>query len=114
MQSYRIEQHADQVFGIVKQHVVLPDKESKTFLFTAMLKTKDVAAGRGWRLVLNCRAKNSRILKQFQSEPMNGTTDWKKVTLEGDLPKGTVKVDAGIMLQSVGIGWVDDTYLSVD
>jgi hypothetical protein len=114
MHSYRIEQHIDQAYGMVQQSVVLPDKESKTFLFTAMMKTKDVAAGRGWLVSLTCKNGNNSILKQFQSEPMIGTTDWQKVTLEGDIPKGTVKFSVGILLGSLGTGWVDDTSLSVN
>lgn len=112
-QSFRIEQYADQAYGIVRQTSVLPGSENKNVIFTAMLKTEDVVAGKGLRLVLNCRAENSRILKQFQSEPLGGTTDWEKVTLEGAVPEGTVKVDAGIMLQSLGVGWVDDAHLSI-
>jgi hypothetical protein len=113
MQSYRIEQYAKQAYGIVKQSLVLSDRKSKTFSFTAMLKTKDVVAGNGWKLVLNCRGSNNNILKQFQSEPMNGSTDWQKVSLEGDIPKGTVKFGVGIMLMSQGAAWVDATYFSV-
>jgi hypothetical protein len=113
MHSYKMEQHADQAYGIVKQMVLLPDKKSKTFSFSAMLKTQDVAAGMGWRLVLNCIGESNGILKQYQSEPMNGTTDWQKVTLVGDIPKGTVKFGTGIMLGSLGAGWVDDAHLSV-
>ena len=112
-QSYRVEQYAEQAYGIVKQSLVLSDRKSKTFSFTAMLKTKDVAAGNGWKLVLNCKGRNNNILKQFQSEPTNGTTDWQKMSLEGDIPKGTVKFGAGIMLMSQGTAWVDATYLSV-
>lgn len=114
LQSYRMEQHAKQTYGLVMQSVTLPDYENKTFSFTAMLKTKEVAAGNGWKLVLNCKTVSSRILKQYQSEPMNGTTDWQTVTLEGAIPKGTVKFDVGIMLMSMGTGWVDNVYLSVN
>ena len=114
MRSYRIEQYADQAYGIVKQILVLPDKQHNAFSFTAMLKTKDVAAGMGLKLVVNCIGKRNWILKQYQSESTNGTTDWQKVTLEGDIPKDTVKLDVGIMLGSLGVGWVDEAYLGVN
>lgn len=113
-QSFRIEQYTDQAYGLVKQTSVLPGTENRNVIFTAMLKADDVDSGKGWRLVLNCRAENSRVLKQYQSESLDGTTDWKKVTLEGEIPEGTVKFDAGIMLQSQGTGWVDDVYLGVN
>jgi hypothetical protein len=112
-QSYRVEQYAEQAYGIVRQSLKLSDRKSKTFSFTAMLKTKDVVAGDGWKLVLTCRGRNNNILKQFKSEPMNGSTDWQKVILEGDIPKGTVKFVVGIMLSSQGTAWVDAAYLSV-
>jgi hypothetical protein len=111
--SYKIEQYAEQAYGIVKQIRQLPDEQNKAFSFTAMLKTKDVAPGMGLKLTVNCIGNNSRILKQYLSEPTNGTTDWQKVTLEGDIPKGTVKLDIGIMLGTFGVGWVDETYLGV-
>jgi hypothetical protein len=121
LQSYRIEQNADQVYGMVKQFVASPDRKSKTFSFTAMLKTKDIDAGTsrdygavGFKLVINCIDANRATLKQYKSDPITGSTDWQKVTLEGDIPKGTVKFSIGIMLLSVGVGWVDATYFGVN
>lgn len=112
--SFRIEQYKDQVYGIVSQPTLLPDRKNKKFTFTAMLKTKDVKVGDGWRLVVNCKAEDSYILKQYQSEPLNGTTEWQKVTLEGEIPEETTKLDSGIMLQSLGTGWADNVDLRVD
>ncbi len=114
VQSYRIEQYANQTYGIVKQTVVLPDGENRTFSFTAMLRVRGVAPGAGLQLVLNCRDSNTRIVKQYKSLPLSGTANWQKVTLEGDIPKGTAKFGVGIMLGSVGTGWMDDIYLGVN
>lgn len=114
IKSYRIEQYAKQAYGMVKQTVVLPEGENKTFSLTAMLKVKDIAVGEGLKLVLNCRGSGNAILKQYKSPPLTGTADWLKVTLEGEIPKGTVRFGVGIMLQSVGVAWVDDTYLSIN
>lgn len=114
-QSFKMEQFKSQVYGIIDQSVILPKKRNnKKFVFSAMLKTKDVTSKLGWRLVVNCRRKDSYIIKQIQSKPIFGTTDWTKVTLEADIPKDTYKLDAGIMLQSIGIGWVDDASLIID
>jgi len=112
--SFKVHQFRDQVYGMVRQHVRLPKPNNKTFVFTAMLKTKDIIAGDGWRLVVNCRAEDGYINKQYQSEPITGTKDWTKVELKGLIPEGTVKLEAGIMLQSLGTGWVDDVDLRFD
>ncbi|GAB5452560.1 MAG: hypothetical protein Hals2KO_28880 [Halioglobus sp.] len=112
-QSYRIEQHADQDYGMVKQKVMLPNKKAERFTFSAMLKTQGIVDRIGWRLTVNCLAKSGRVLEQFQSEPLHGTNDWQKITLEEDLPKGTARIDVGIILQSIGTGWVDEAYLAV-
>lgn len=113
-QSLRFEQYADQAWGIVRQDIALSEEESERFSFTAMLKTRDIAEGRGWRLTLTCLGKGGRVLKQYKSESLNGTNDWKRVVLEDAIPKGTTTLRAGIILQSVGTGWVDDAYLGVN
>ena len=112
--SYKIEQHADQYYGIVKQTVALADRKRKTFLYTAMLKTKDVEPGSGLQLVVNCKGKNYSVLKQYQSESVVGNTDWQKITIEGDIPKGTIEFNVGIMLGTLGVAWIDDTSFSVN
>lgn len=114
-QSFKMEQFESQVYGIIEQAVILPKKRNnKKIVFTAMLKTKDVVSQPGWGLVVNCRRKDSFIIKQFQSKTINKTTDWTKISIEADIPKDTYKLDAGIMLQSMGTGWVDDVSLIID
>jgi len=112
--SYRVEQFADQIFGIVDQEITLPERENKKFVFSAMLKTENVAEGDGWRLVINFKETDGYIIKQTQSDAFVGTSDWQKVTLEGNLPKGTTKVAVGAMMQSFGTGWVDEVEFIVD
>jgi len=112
--SFKIEQFTDQVYGVVEQPVILPKRINKRFVFSAMLKTKDVKPGDGWRLIINCRAKDGFIIKQYQSTPLTATTDWQKVTIEEDIPPETVKIDAGAILQSLGSAWIDQASFIID
>lgn len=112
--SFKIEQFKDQVYGIVDQDVLLPKRKNSKFKFTAMLKTKDVAKGDGWRLVINLKESDGYIIKQLQSEAIIGTTDWQKVSITAELPEKTSNVVLGAMMQSMGTGWIDEAELIVE
>jgi hypothetical protein len=112
--GFRLEQYADQAYGVVKQEVELPEGKGERFRFAAMLKSRDIKERKGLRITLTCLGKRGRVLKQYKSEPLIGTNDWQRVVLEGDIPKGTISLRAGILLQSIGTGWVDDAHLVVN
>lgn len=113
-QGFRFEQYADQAYGILKQEVELPEGKGERFSFAAMLKSRDIEDGRGLRLTLTCLGSGGRVLKQYKSEPLHGTNEWQRVVLEGAIPKGTNSLRAGVLLQSIGTGWVDDARLVVN
>ena len=99
------------VIEILKSVGILPRDGDWT---AAMLKSRDIKEGKGFRITLTCLGKGGRVLKQYKSEPVIGTSDWQRVVLEGDIPRGTISLRAGILLQSIGTGWVDDAHLVVN
>lgn len=110
--SFRMKRHTPQVYGLVDQRVALRQSAGQTMRFSAMLRTEDVGP-MGWMLVVNFLGETGGILGQVRSEPMTGTSDWRRVTLENQIPVGTEQLAAGAMLLDRGTGWVDDVKLSV-
>ena len=110
--SFRIKRYAEQVYAAVNQRIPAQGSGGRTVRFSAMLRTEEVGP-KGWMLMVNYLGESDRIIAQARSEPMTGTTPWRRVTLEKQIPTGTEMLVVGAMLLDSGTGWVDDVELSV-
>jgi len=112
-QSFRMERTREQVYGLIEQIVAIPEGlNGKPMTYSAMLKTDGVGDD-GWCLVVTFHGGTGAILDQKRSQPMIGTHDWSRVTVETVPPAGTRTVAAGVLLLDKGTGWIDDNQLSV-
>jgi hypothetical protein len=110
--SFRIKRYAEQVYALVDQRIPARGSGGRTMRFSAMLRTEGVGP-KGWMLMVNYLGESDRIIGQVRSEPMTGTTPWRRVTLEKQLPTGTEMLVVGAVLLDSGTGWVDDVELSL-
>jgi hypothetical protein len=111
--SLRVTRVLDEVYGWVHQKVsVGPDAAGKALHFSALLKAGNVGP-EGWLLVVNMNS-TAGIIQQFRSQPITGTSDWRRTDLTATIPPGTVKVDVGFLLLDAGTGWADDASLSIE
>jgi len=110
--SFRMKRLTPQVYGLVDQIVSAPRSGGRSMRLSAMLRTEEVGP-MGWMLVVNFLGESDGILGQARSEPMSGTKDWQRVSLEHEVPTGTVRLAVGAMLLDSGTGWVDQVTLSL-
>ena len=92
--------------------------------------TKNVPAGKKIRLVAYVKTRdvdgiapiavqcwNNEKISGFGTTqhkfPISGTTDWKKVSFEMQVPKDTVKIRILCMLSGTGTAWFDDVKVMV-
>ena len=109
--SYRIKRLTPQVFGMIKQVVVVAEHAGKTLEFSAAMRTDDVGP-EGWLLTVNIESRNA-ILEQVRSTPVTGKAGWKRSVLRFKLPPEAHELKLGVMLLDEGTGWVDDVKLRV-
>jgi hypothetical protein len=111
-QSFRVTRFTEQVFGSVAQFVNLPKGHKiKALELSAMLRSDGTEEG-GWKLVANVNGAIG-ILEQYNSEPLVGTQDWRRVTVKVPITPDTTDVKVGAVLYGAGTGWVDDVSLKV-
>jgi hypothetical protein len=111
-QSFRVTRFTEQVFGSVAQFVNLPKGHKiKALELSAMLRSDGTEEG-GWKLVANVNG-SLGILEQYNSEPLVGTQDWRRVTVKVPITPDTTDVKVGAVLYGAGTGWVDDVSLKV-
>jgi len=87
----------------------------KKIRMTGYIKSKNVSGVAP--IGIQCwNTKTGKMIKfgttQF-SQPVSGTTDWKKVTVEMDVPKETDKMRILCMLSGTGKVWFDNVQIIV-
>lgn len=107
--SIRMERTTEQAYGLISQHVTMPDLGGQMIEFSASLKTREVGE-LGWIMVMTFK-QHSGILSQVRSEPVTGDTDWTEVVLKAQAPAATTTIDFGFMLSDGGTGWADNARL---
>ena len=111
--ALRVTRIHEEVYGSVRQTVAIaPDMAGRKLKFAASMKSKDVGA-EGWQLAMTFTS-HGRIVRQFKSPPVTGSTDWHPVAVVGAIPKGTNKVDIAFLLMDGGTGWADNARLSLE
>jgi hypothetical protein len=111
--ALRVTRLHEEVYGSVRQTVpIAPGMAGRKLKFSASMKSRDVGA-EGWLLVITFTS-HGRILRQFKSPPVTGTTDWHSVDIVGTIPNGTSMVDIGFLLLDGGTGWADNARLSIE
>ncbi len=117
--SFRIERTLEELWGAIRQVVVVPATQGgKQFVrFSAMLRSERVGPdGFGLELVYSGRPLgmlSPPVLRSTRSHGLADTSDWTQVVIEEELPEGTSRITAGVVLHDEGIGWVDDLSLTI-
>jgi hypothetical protein len=85
----------------------------KKVRLTAFLKAKDVQGIAP--IGVQCWDREMKNIIAFGTtqykDPVSGTTDWKKVSFELDVPQNTAKIRILCMLSGTGTIWIDDVKL---
>ena len=111
--SFRIKQTADQVYGLLRQYVKVPeDAAGKHVQISAMVRTEKVGK-KGWGLSISFRSKAGSNISQVRSKFISGDTDWTRVEVKEPIPKGTVKIAISTMLLGGGTAWADDVKMKI-
>lgn len=118
-QAFRMKRLVHQEFGTIHQRIVLPPNSvGKKVTLSGLMKSKAVGA-EGWLLVLNIESASSLglsagMLAQERSQPVTGTSDWHRVSVDAVIPPRAATLDVGAMLLDEGAGWIDDVELSLE
>jgi hypothetical protein len=100
-------------FGGVYQSVAGDAYAGKRVRFSAFCRTKGVAKWTGLWLRADTPAQFGAAFDNMQDRPVRGTNDWQQYEVVLDIPKKTVELSFGILLQRTGQVWMDDARLEV-
>jgi hypothetical protein len=110
--SARIEQFAQQEFGLFKQVIDARPLAGKRMKLSAQLRADKIQAG-GAGLYLRVDGPGDVILgNDFTSGATAGTHGWKPFRAVIDIPAEAVRLEIGVMMQAFGVIWVDDIALA--
>jgi RNA polymerase sigma factor (sigma-70 family) len=80
----------------------------KRMRITAWIKTENVTMPSGFSIRVLGFPNNTDIQKETALRTIRGTTDWKKYSLECNIPDGAFSICSGIRLYGKGKLWLDD------
>lgn len=108
--SARIRRSGNDPWGMLHQTLPAAGLGGETLELSAWLRT-DRADGEGAILVLRTLANGSVDKHVFMKPPVTGTRDWTRYSVRLAIPRNSVAVGIGVMMQGGGTLWLDDVAL---
>jgi len=85
----------------------MPVRPGQRYRFTGWVKAQNVKGRAGWYIHVN----GVRPQMVNQSAYAEGTLDWRRMTIEFDVPEGGRTLSCGTLLWGAGTAWYDDVRL---
>jgi hypothetical protein len=108
--SARIHRSSNDPWGMLHQTLPAAGLGGETLELSAWLRT-DRADGEGAILVLRTLANGSVDKHVFMKPPVTGTRDWMRYSVRLAIPRNSIAVGIGVMMQGGGTLWLDDVTL---
>lgn len=108
--SARIRRHGSEHYGTLEQLInVHPSWHNKTVRLTGWLRGEGIS-GAGGALILRANGGSGQILDWnfMENSRVKGTQDWKRYTIELEIPPATFSLLVGVTLEGGGTLWADD------
>jgi hypothetical protein len=107
--SLRIERVRDEPWTLVTQHVINPTLRGARMRFTLAVRVEGVTGKGGGPIVL-VHGPGGATIHHDQALVL-GTADWKRMTVEFDIPTNAESFDVGAILEGPGKLWIDEARL---
>jgi len=100
-------------FGTLMQEIKANKYEGKRLRLSGFVKTEKVQNWAGLWMRVDGKDNKSVSFDNMQDRPIKGTLDWKKYEIVLEVPKDSVRIAFGILLNGQGQVWIDDLSLEV-
>ncbi|QJR11549.1 hypothetical protein DSM104443_02627 [Usitatibacter rugosus] len=103
--SLRIERVREEPWTLVMQHVIDPTLRGARLRFTLAVRTEGATGNGGGPFVLVHGPGGATV--HHDQKLTSGTADWKRVSVEFDIPVNAESFEVGAMLEGPGKLWID-------
>jgi hypothetical protein len=100
-------------FGTLMQTIKANKYEGRRLRLSGFVKAEKVRDWAGLWMRVDGKDDKSVSFDNMQNRPLKGTFDWKKYEIVLDVPKDSVKIAFGILLNGQGQVWIDDLNLEI-
>ncbi|MGD8414321.1 MAG: erythromycin esterase family protein, partial [Candidatus Latescibacterota bacterium] len=102
-------------FGVATWSFPVEAARGKRLEYSGYIKTENVRdgwAGLWWRV--DCGAKTAAAFDNMTGRGPTGTTDWKRYSVELDIPADATNINFGVLMPGEGRSWFDKLEVDLD
>lgn len=97
-----------QGFATVMQDFSAQNYRGKKMVFSAYIKTQDVAGWAGLWMQVEGAGKDILGFDNMKNRPLKGSLDWEKYSVVLDVPEESKLIGFGVLLSGEGTVWIDE------
>jgi len=107
---------ANNAFATATGTLPVADLAGHHVRYSGWIRTRDVVAPgfAGLWMRADSTGRNAIAFDNMRSQGVNGTRDWKRYTIELDIPRGTTNINFGMLLDGQGKAWFDSLRIDLD
>jgi erythromycin esterase-like protein len=102
-------------FGVATMSFPVDDARGKHLKYTGYIKTEELQggwAGLWWRV--DCGEQTAAAFDNMMGRGPSGTTQWKRYTIELDIPEEATNINFGVLMPGSGKAWFDKLNVELD